>query len=264
MAVLISHFKNEAVLLPHWLAHHRRLFRHGVMIDYGSTDGSVDIIREMAPTWEVRPTVNPLGSADGGTRLDAEVEAVEAEFDGWKMVLNTPEFLVLDDLDAYIARFEAAHPDRLGVRTTGVILVDPAGGRWSDWTAAPLVLQHTVGYLEREHYTLPYGSPKEHRNRLLHRAWSGLYELDRHDTRLPGIEVDPTLFLAWFGTGFPALKLHRNRGIVDSTGWSGHHKWGEADILDHYRREAAVSYSLPDRHPEYRAALDRVAKAQNA
>src|SRR6516164_5807036 len=50
---LISHFWNEEFLLPYWLRHHLPLFDHGVLIDYTSTDRSVEIIHELAPHWEV-------------------------------------------------------------------------------------------------------------------------------------------------------------------------------------------------------------------
>ena len=51
--VVISHFFNEAYLLPWWLEHHRQIFDHGVLIDWSSTDGSADICRQLAPGWEV-------------------------------------------------------------------------------------------------------------------------------------------------------------------------------------------------------------------
>ena len=51
--VVISHFFNEAYLLPWWLEHHRQIFDHGVLIDWSSTDGSADICRQLVPGWEV-------------------------------------------------------------------------------------------------------------------------------------------------------------------------------------------------------------------
>ncbi len=35
---LFSHIKNEEDLLPQWLNHHKHMFDHGVIIDFGSTD----------------------------------------------------------------------------------------------------------------------------------------------------------------------------------------------------------------------------------
>lgn len=79
---LISHFWNEEFLLPYWLRQHYPLFDHGVLIDYASTDRSLEIIRELAPSWEVRPSANPWFDARD---CDAEVMTIEREFAGWKI-----------------------------------------------------------------------------------------------------------------------------------------------------------------------------------
>ena len=97
--VIISHFWNEEVLLPLWLQHHVALFDHGVLINYASTDRSCDIIRSIAPHWEIRASKNEMF---GARACDAEVMAVEEEFECWKMVLNTTEFLLVDDLRSYV------------------------------------------------------------------------------------------------------------------------------------------------------------------
>ena len=46
---VITHFWNEEILLPYWLKHHLELFDHGILINYRSTDKSVEIIKELAP-----------------------------------------------------------------------------------------------------------------------------------------------------------------------------------------------------------------------
>ena len=55
---VICHFRNEEVFLRYWLRHHVRLFDHGILIDYASTDASHEVIREYAPHWEVRLSRN--------------------------------------------------------------------------------------------------------------------------------------------------------------------------------------------------------------
>ena len=90
--IVISHFYNEAYLLPWWLKHHREMFDHGVLIDYASTDDSVAICRELVPDWEVIPSENAHFSA---LLCDFEVMKHEQRFpDAWKIALNTTEFLV--------------------------------------------------------------------------------------------------------------------------------------------------------------------------
>lgn len=51
---IISHFYNEEYLLPWWLMHHTKIFDHGILINRGSTDRSVEICKLFAPNWEVR------------------------------------------------------------------------------------------------------------------------------------------------------------------------------------------------------------------
>ena len=61
---VISGIYNEEYLLPFWLEHHRKIFDHGVIVDWHSTDRSLEIIREMCPTWEIRTTINSTFGAD--------------------------------------------------------------------------------------------------------------------------------------------------------------------------------------------------------
>jgi len=51
---LISHFYNEEFLLPYWLSYHSKIFDHGILVNYRSTDDSVQMIRELTPDWEIR------------------------------------------------------------------------------------------------------------------------------------------------------------------------------------------------------------------
>ena len=53
MKTVISHFYNEEYLLPFWLKHHKKYFDHGILINYHSTDKSVEIIKEICPDWEI-------------------------------------------------------------------------------------------------------------------------------------------------------------------------------------------------------------------
>ena len=50
---VISHIFNEEYLLPFWLENHKNMFDHGIIIDYCSTDSSVEIIKKYCPTWEL-------------------------------------------------------------------------------------------------------------------------------------------------------------------------------------------------------------------
>jgi hypothetical protein len=87
---ILCHFYNEEHLLPWWLKHHKALFDHGVMIDYFSTDRSMEIIREICPEWEIRYTRNKYFDS---TPIDEEVMRIESMLGGWRMCLNVTEFL---------------------------------------------------------------------------------------------------------------------------------------------------------------------------
>jgi len=90
---LVSHIRNEEYLLPFWLKHHKKYFDHGIIVDYNSTDSSVEIIKSICPTWEVVPSRNAKLDA---LVMDREIEDIESQHPGWKMCLSTTEFLVGD------------------------------------------------------------------------------------------------------------------------------------------------------------------------
>lgn len=95
---LISHVFNEEYLLPFWLQHHATIFDHGIIIDYQSTDKSLDLVRQYCPSWEIRTTRNIRnGLANFEAELvDREIEDIEQTIQGFKVCLNTTEFLVWD------------------------------------------------------------------------------------------------------------------------------------------------------------------------
>ena len=90
---IISHFYNEEHLLPWFLLHHKEIFDHGVMIDYHSTDNSVNIIKEICPTWDIITSRNLDFQAES---VDLEVNDIERQINGWKVCLNTTEHLIGD------------------------------------------------------------------------------------------------------------------------------------------------------------------------
>tara|TARA_B100001250_G_scaffold181214_1_gene155885 strand:- start:199 stop:945 length:747 start_codon:yes stop_codon:yes gene_type:complete len=93
MKSIISHFYNEEYLLPWWLNHHKKYFDYGLMINYASTDRSVEIINKICPDWKVVDSVNKEFAAKD---CDEEVEHYEKKISGWKICLNITEFLVGD------------------------------------------------------------------------------------------------------------------------------------------------------------------------
>lgn len=96
--VIITHILNEEYLLRWWIPHHLNKFDHGIIIDYGSTDNSLDIIRTLAPHWEIVKTVNENFNA---YNADVEVYQIEKRIQqtypgAWMIALNVTEFLIGD------------------------------------------------------------------------------------------------------------------------------------------------------------------------
>lgn len=93
MRSVITHFYNEEYLLPWWLEHHKKIFDFGVLIDYNSTDRSVEICREICPHWQIFPSMHHEFDAE---KCDREVEFYERQLPGYRIALTVTEFLLGD------------------------------------------------------------------------------------------------------------------------------------------------------------------------
>lgn len=167
--IVLCHYFNEAYMLRWWIKHHYTLFDHGVMIDYGSTDRSNEFIRQFAPKWEIRKSRNQDFDLVG---CDQEVMEIEREFQGWKMVLNTTEFLCVKDKAAFVKQID--HMGSFMYRTTGITMLDPLEGCYPNPDAdVPLVKQRHHGIIRMEAF---------HRDRFIHKYSDGAYEIGRHNS----------------------------------------------------------------------------------
>jgi hypothetical protein len=91
MATIISHFYNEEYILPWWLNHHKQIFDHGILIDYGSTDRSRDIIYQLCPDWEIHNSTNPLFDY---IDLENQINNYQSNINGWRLTITMTEFLM--------------------------------------------------------------------------------------------------------------------------------------------------------------------------
>lgn len=263
---LISHFYNEEFLLPFWLKHHVPLFDHGVMIDYGSTDNSVDIIRQFAPKWEIRPTRNEWFVEP---QIGNEVMTIESEFKGcWKMALNITEFILHPDLRAYTKGLGM----KPGICTTGVIMVDDPEEKGQYNEDELLVAQKTHGYFEVDILTKGMSTTNVRcvsRKRLLHQQPCGLYSQGRHNNRITR-EQDSKLFVCWFGWApFTKEMMKRKRQIQHKAPesqkkrrpWAKCYCVNDIQLEKMYEAESNRSYSLLDKEA-YKSALQRFIDAR--
>jgi hypothetical protein len=86
---------NEEFLLPWWLHHHKTIFDHGIIFIDATrqTDSSVEIIKEICPTWETRNIYAKW--ADTGAFEPYIIDAGK-NIKGWRIYLTGTEFLVGD------------------------------------------------------------------------------------------------------------------------------------------------------------------------
>lgn len=96
MRFVICHVRNEKYLLNWWLQHHKDKFDHGVIVDYHSTDDSMDLVKQITPKWQVIKSANKDFNA---ANCDIEIMNIERSIQqqypyAWMITLNVTEFLV--------------------------------------------------------------------------------------------------------------------------------------------------------------------------
>lgn len=91
MKTVICHIYNEEYFLPQFLNHHKQIFDTGIIIDYHSTDRSLEIVQEICPHWTIITSRNPNFQAD---MIDYEVMDIEKDIKGWRICLNVTELMI--------------------------------------------------------------------------------------------------------------------------------------------------------------------------
>lgn len=164
MKTVITHFYNEEYLLPWWLEHHKKHFDYGVLIDYHSTDRSVEICKEICPHWQVVTSIHTQFDA---AACDYEIMFYESQIPDWKIALTTTEFLV-GNIDRLAHNLPGKHQHFIpGIRFTKW---DPLGTL--DKTK-PLWDQITTGISY-------YDDPTAHQCRNFHNLNDCQYPVGRH------------------------------------------------------------------------------------
>lgn len=93
MRTIITHIYNEEYLLPWWLEHHKKYFDHGIIVDFGSTDRSAEIIHDICPSWNVFPS---RYSKFDSSLLEYEMMFYERQIYDWRIAVPVTEFVVGD------------------------------------------------------------------------------------------------------------------------------------------------------------------------
>jgi len=240
--ILISHFYNEEMLLPYFIQHHSPLFDEAVLIDYQSTDKSVEVIRRLAPSsWRVVPSRNVEFDA---IEVDKEVMDYEKRFPGcWKIALTTTEFLVHPDLRGYLANL-ADFNSSLRFRSFIMVGNDTFPLR----RFSSLIKQRTIFVVKDE----LSANGNTFYSRFLHHVDEGFeYNTGRHNINTPWIWSESGFISKFQWTPWPESKVRKSQIKVkmpkdaDSYGYGWHHRKSEEQLeADH--SQILESYILHD------------------
>lgn len=222
-----------------WLPHHAELFEHGIIVDYASTDDTVELVHKYCPTWEVRQSRNPDFSA---ADCDSEIMDIERELgDTWKMVLTASEFLCAD-VRKLTETLELQGCG--GAQIRPVAMVDTHERMELRGDQSPLVECHT-GYIGG--WITPYKS------RLLHKYPDGAYNIGRHSTNHKNVAWHPdNALLRWYGfapwtSSLRERKLQIQQRIPAddiALGYGAQHLTDEAGLARMWQSEVAISGDL--------------------
>ena len=93
MATLITHIYNEEFLLPYFIKHHQNLFDEFIVIYYKSEDQTLDILRSLAPDWQIIPSRTENFD---DIELHLQIIDIEKDIKGPRIVLTVTEFFIGD------------------------------------------------------------------------------------------------------------------------------------------------------------------------
>ena len=185
MATVIAHFYNEEYLLPWWLKQHKEIFDHGVLIDYNSTDRSVEIIKEICPTWEIIKSRNPEFGAEG---VDQEVMDIENGIPGYKIALNITEFLINKSDKSIDEILDHSSPNCYRVLRANIADDNP---------------EEEVTYddvlVEKKNFGIVGDIGLHTAYRYIHNFSNGKYCIGRHIVELPINQSELPFIIFWYG-----------------------------------------------------------------
>jgi UDP-glucose 4-epimerase len=180
---VLTNIFNEEYLLPFWLNHHKDMFDHGIIVDYRSTDKSLEICRAICPTWEIRTTRNSHFDAEN---IDAEFIDIEQSIDGIKIVLNTTEFLF-----SKTSIKEAFIPYLNSPMSLSITCNSPYSLKEYNITNNYELFNNLLNNDDIVFH-------KDRMTRQLHNFPHGNYTVGRHDTRNPKVFVSD-MHVIWLG-----------------------------------------------------------------
>jgi hypothetical protein len=220
---LISHVFNEEYLLPFWLTHHKPLFDEIIIVDYNSTDKSIEICKSICPNCIIKKTRNCNFSADD---VDNEIMDIENDIDGIKIVLNTTEFIFseIPIKDLFINNNTISYSvNQLSAYSNNINICNNPS--YSEYFKN-LLNDDCVYHYDRG-------------VRQLHNYPNGNYTIGRHTTQNPHNVVTNKAHIIWLGfypinDNLMKRKLQIQQHIPQSDrikGWGFQHLWDTQKIL---------------------------------
>lgn len=236
---VITNIYNEEYLLPFWLNHHKKFFDHGIIVDYGSTDRSIELCKAICPKWEIRKTRN---LNFGAINADNELMDIEKTVEGIKIILTTTEFLFCDK------------PVNEVFNNLNISLSVKSYGPYIKKNIYPKKLSELIISLLDD--SVVYIHEKSRGTRQLHTFKHGNYTVGRHYTKNITYPTDD-FHIIWLGN-FPfneyimKRKLEVKTKIPDSdvkVGFSYHHFFSEKQMLDIIYKNCEKGIHLRELNP---------------
>jgi UDP-glucose 4-epimerase len=231
---LLTNIYNEEYLLPFWLIHHRDMFDKLIVIDYGCTDRSIEIVNQLWPGADIRKTRNADFDAKD---IDDEFMDIENTLEGVKMVLNTTEFLFCK------RPLKEIFPET-GHLSYGMRVVSP----YSKNERTPAnnhelfssFLDEDVVFHQDRHW------------RFIHTFPNGAYQSGRHAVRNWATEVHDDMYVAWLGfyplnesTIARKLQIKHKMSQNDKERLpNSHHLYDRAKIFEHNEEKVRTGSPL--------------------
>lgn len=192
---LLSHIYNEEYLLPFWLQHHKDMFDDIIIIDYHSTDRSVEICKTLCPNCTIITTRNACFDA---REVDKEIMDIEETIEGIKIVLNTTEFLFCNKPIK-----ELFEENFMYSISYSINCVSPYSTNYYDIKNYKEFISHLLDDDIRYH--------SDRFTRQIHNYKNGKYDIGRHKTFNITISTEEA-YVVWFGF-YPMNELQLQRKL---------------------------------------------------
>ncbi len=222
-SLLISHIYNEEYLLPFWLEHHKPMFDKLIIIDYNSTDRSIEICKNIWPECIIIKSRNKEFDAK---KVDQEVMYIESNFIGTnivKMVLNTTEFLF-----SHTDIKNLFHPS-VSIAFSVKCYSPYSKNNYEFNSKNELYLQllkDDIKYNDKRGF------------RIIHNHTNGNYKLGRHQTNYYSVNNN-LLYILWLGF-FPMNENVMKRKLQIKNKMSEHDKNNNKGFQHLYDREKII------------------------